>query len=112
MKHFILDADRHVIEVDPLTWGRWLGRAERRVARTEVRHLLVLTSFLGIDISFGDGEPAYFETRVLDGCDELECSQHSTWSRALSGHHALTKRWSRWADAAWRESERSLSERC
>ena len=33
----------------------------------------MLTSFAGIDISFGEGSPAFFETRVLDGLDELEC---------------------------------------
>jgi hypothetical protein len=113
VKHYILDASHHVIEADLLTWGRWFGQAERRpLARTEVRHLLVLTSFLGIDVSFGDGEPAFFETKVLDGMDELECTQHSTWTEALDGHDASRKRWSRWAEAARCATERSLAERC
>ena len=71
MKHYILDANHDVIEVDLLECGHW-GES-RELAQTEVGHLLVFTSFAGIDISFGDGPPAFFETRVLDGLDELEC---------------------------------------
>jgi hypothetical protein len=55
-RHLILDASHRVIEVDLLTWGRCLRAARHReVARTEVGYPLVLTSFAGIDISFGDG---------------------------------------------------------
>lgn len=101
MKHFIVDADQRVVEVDLLTWGRWVQTVENReVARTEVGHLLVLTSFAGIDLSFGDGPPAFFETRVLDGCDELECLESPSWSEARARHAAATERWSDWAEVA------------
>jgi hypothetical protein len=109
VKHFILDADCRVIEVDLLTWGRWVGTGENRgLARTEVSHLLILTSFAGIDLSFGDGPPAFFETRVLDGCDELECSESSSWDEALGRHAALTDRWSDWAEVARSATDRAL----
>ena len=46
MKHYILDAEHCVIEADLLTWGRWFEVVENRyLARTKVRHLLVLTTF-------------------------------------------------------------------
>ena len=74
MQHFILDAERRVVQSDLLAWGRWVGMVgSLEIARTELRHLLVLTSFAGIDISFGEGSPAFFETKVLDGVDELDC---------------------------------------
>ena len=45
VKHFVLNPDRRVIEVELLTWGRWFGTVRsRELARTEVRHLLVVTS--------------------------------------------------------------------
>jgi hypothetical protein len=110
VKHFILDTDRRVIEVDLLTWGRWVGTVENReLARTEVRHLLVLTSFAGIDISFGEGSPAFFETRVLDGMDELAYLESSSWHEAVGRHQALTERWTGWADAARSATERALA---
>ena len=113
MKHYILDAEHRVIEADLLTWGRWFEVVENRhLARTKVRHLLILTTFLGIDIDFGEGRPSFFETRVLDALDELECVQYPLWEEALSGHHAAVKRWSRWAEVAWSATERTLSERC
>ena len=101
MKHFVLDAGQRVVEVDLLTWGRWVQAVENReVARSEVGHLLVLTSFAGIDLSFGDGAPAFFETRVLDGCDELECLESPSWSEARARHAAATERWSAWGETA------------
>ena len=83
----------------------------RELARTQVRHLLVLTSFAGIDISFGEGPPRFFETRVLDGLDALECGECSTWEDALAGHQALVDRWSGWTDAAWDATRRLFADR-
>jgi hypothetical protein len=112
VKHFILNADRRVVEVDLLSWGRWVGAiGNRQIARTKVGHLLVLTLFAGIDISFGDGPAAFFETRVLDGTDELECLESACWEEALGGHAALTERWSGWAEAARGATERALTDR-
>jgi len=85
--------------------------AHRQVARTEVRHLLVLTAFAGVDISFGDGPPAFFETRVLDGFDELECVESPSWDEALAGHRAMAARWGGWADAACGTAQRALAHR-
>ena len=101
MQHFILDAQRRVVQTDLHAWGRWVGTVgSLEIARTELRHLLVLTSFAGIDIRFGEGSPAFFETRVLDGIDELDCLEASSWDEALSGHHALVNRWGGWVDSA------------
>ena len=109
MQHFILDAERRVVPSDLLVWGRWVGMVgSLEIARTELRHLLVLTSFAGIDISFGEGPPAFFETRVLDGIDELDCLESSSWEEALIGHRTLVHRWGDWADAASDAAERTL----
>jgi hypothetical protein len=112
MQHFILDGERRVVQADVLAWGRWVGTAgSLEIARTEARHLLVLTSFAGVDISFGEGPPMFFETRVLDGIDELECRETSSWAEALVEHEAMTERWSGWADAARSAMERALADR-
>ena len=110
MQHFILDAQRRVVQSDLLAWGRWVGTAgSLEIARTELTHLLVLTAFAGIDISFGDGAPAFFETRVLDGIDELACVDSSSWDEALAAHQALVGRWSGWSDAAQGAAKRVLA---
>ena len=112
MQHFILDPERRVVLSDLLAWGRWVGMVgSLEIARTELRHLLVLTSFAGIDISFGEGPPAFFETRVLDGMDELECLESASWEEALGGHAALTERWSGWAEAARGATGQALADR-
>ena len=112
MQHFMLDAERRVVQTDLHAWGRWVGTVgSLEIARTELRHLLVLTSFAGIDIRFGEGSPAFFETRVLDGLDELDCLEASSWDEALSGHQALVNRWGGWAHAASDAAERTLVSR-
>jgi len=112
MQHFILDADRRVVQSDLLAWGRWVGMVgSLEIARTELTHLLVLTSFAGIDISFGEGSPAYFETKVLDGLDELDCLEAFSWDEALGRHRAATQRWGSWADAARDATWRAVGHR-
>jgi hypothetical protein len=112
MQHFILDADRRVVRSDLLAWGRWVGTlGNLEIARTDLTHLLVLTSFVGIDISFGEGNPAFFETKVLDGVDELECLEAITWDEALGRHRAATEQWRCWADAARDATWRAVGHR-
>jgi len=112
VRHYILDANRQAIAVDLLTWGRWVATVKNReLARTQVRHLLVLTSFAGIDISFGEGPPTFFETRVLEGLDELDCLESSTWEDAMAEHEAMVDRWSGLAEAAWGATRRTLAGR-
>ena len=112
MRHYILDANRQAIAVDLLTWGRWVATVKNReLARTQVRHLLVLTSFAGIDISFGEGPPTFFETRVLEGLDELDCLESSTWEDAMAEHEAMVDRWSGLAEAAWGATQRTFADR-
>jgi hypothetical protein len=109
MQHFILDAERRVVPTDLLAWGERAGTVgSRDIARTQLRHLLVLTSFAGIDISFGEGSPAYFETRVLDEFDALDCLETSSWDDALVAHQALANRWGAWVEAASDAAERAL----
>lgn len=72
---------------DLLEWGFWLETADRHVARTNVGCLWVSTVFLGLDHSFGSGEPLLFETIVFNG-DEVESQDRcSTWDEA-ERHHA------------------------
>jgi len=110
MQHFILDAERRVIAVELSAWSRWVrAGGHLEIARTEVRHLLVLTSFAGIDLSFGEGRPAFFETRVLDAGDELECLTSVTLEQAVDLHSDVTGRWRDRADAAWIATRRAVA---
>ena len=113
MRHYILDAEHRVTGTDLLTWSRWFGVVEnRQLACTEIGHLLVLTTFVGIDLNFDEGKPMFFETKVMDDLEELECRQYSTWNEGLDGHNASVMRWSRWADAARGAAERTFAARC
>lgn len=93
--HYILDAERHVIEVDLFTWAQWFGEAtetgERVVAQTQIRAgAYVSTVFLGLDHRFhGDGPPIVFESMAFTarevwrpGLDEREAREQET---ALGG---------------------------
>ena len=89
----ILAGHSVVVCNDILEWGRWLETADRTVADTTVWGERVSTVFLGIDYSFDDGPPLWFETMVF-GVSPLGGVQvrYTTWDEAEAGHTAIVER--------------------
>jgi hypothetical protein len=95
--HYILDDDHNIIEVDLLTWGRWLEKAKdvRRVKQDFIEDSLlkieynVSTVFLGIDHNFSDddGPPVLFETMIFGEAGEEYCDRCCTWDEAIEMHN-------------------------
>src|SRR5713101_2382776 len=90
-KKYILRGKEIVPCDDLLEWGRWFETADRHVAKTRVGPLSVSTVFLGLDHSFGHGEPLLFETMIFGAHEEHEADEsyqerYSTWEAAERGH--------------------------
>jgi hypothetical protein len=88
---FILEGTIAVPCNNNFAWVRWMERADRCIARTNVGALVVSTVFLGIDHSFGRGDPLLFETMIFGEDAEYEnlesyCERYSTWAEAEEGH--------------------------
>ena len=96
-KHYILDANNNTVEVDLLTWGRWLQENinERIVGYTEITsQVRVSTVFLGLDHRFPgmkEGPPILFETLVFGGPLDGEGNRYSSWDDAETGHKAFVR---------------------
>ena len=74
---------------DLLEWGRWFETADRHVDLTQIGPLTVSTVFLGLDHSFGEGEPLLFETMIFGAHAEDEAvegyqDRYPSWAEA--GH--------------------------
>lgn len=129
IQHYILDENRNLVAVDTATWAAWCERThgeefERlcRVGRTYIGPIDVSTVFLaaGIDLSWGQGKPQFFETMVFGGLKFNDMQYRwSTWEEAEAGHAAIVAmvrsyyRWWRvayehvatWLLAAWENSK-------
>lgn len=88
---YILDGHK-AVQVAPDTWGRWLEKNDRVVAKTTIGESRVSTVFLGLDHRFGEGPPQIFETLVFGGplADEME--RYATWEEAEAGHQRMVER--------------------
>ncbi len=66
-KYILDDHGEPRAEPDLFTWAKWFEEAfdKRRVASTEIGDVRVSTVFLGLDHSFGDEEPIFWETMVF-----------------------------------------------
>lgn len=91
VKYFILDENHVPMAVDMITWGRWFDNCDRRVAHTELREgVYVSTVFLGLDHNFsGRGAPLLFESMTFTdyGGDIME--RYATWAEAQLGHNHM-----------------------
>lgn len=76
---------------DLFEWARWFERTDRRVAFTEFKNgVQVSTVFLGIDHNFmSEIEPLLFETCVFYKEGSEVQSRYYTWDEALKGHEEL-----------------------
>jgi len=100
--HWILDDDLNLIEVDLMTWARWLeeqdkrGEQNRRIIRrtTFPDGTMVSTVFLGLNHNYGDGPPLLFETMICgpDGAWQDYQMRYATLESARAGHEIARTR--------------------
>lgn len=83
---FILEGKTPVPAGDLISWGRWFETADRHVAQTEIGEVRISTVFLGLDHSFGSGEPLLFETMIFGGPRDGYQERCSTWEQAEAEH--------------------------
>ena len=57
-----------------------------RIAETMVGDVRVSTVFLGMDISFGHGEPVLFETMIFGGVHDKYKERYHTLEESMIGH--------------------------
>ena len=95
IRHYIVDDDKQIVEVDFITWARWLEAnhgipGKHRVAETLIGEIVISTVFLGLDHGmsrFGtDDEPIVFETMIFGGAHDMFQARYSTWAEAEAGH--------------------------
>jgi hypothetical protein len=91
-KHYILE-NREIKEVDLMTWAKWFETSkDKQIAKSDSsKGWKVSTVFLGLDHSFGVGEPLLFETMVFNSNTELdgEPFRYSTLGQAEKGHEEI-----------------------
>lgn len=91
--YYIL-TDHHIaVPCDLETWAcMFENPANRIVQQTKIGPVLVSTVFLGLDHSFGAGDPVLFETMVFDAeaGDNWMC-RYCTWEEAVRGHETTVK---------------------
>lgn len=93
--YYLLNEDHSVTKIDDvLEWGKTFSK-NRRVAKDEFNGHMVSTVFLGLDHSFGYGQPLLFESMVFkDGSwNDLDSRRYATWDEAIAGHGELVEQW-------------------
>lgn len=89
--YYLLDG-KEPRQVDNLIeWAVMFQSQNRTVQVTKVRDIIVSTIFLGIDYSFGEGEPILFETMIFGGEHDQSQWRYSTWDEAKKGHFEAIK---------------------
>ena len=77
---------------DVIEWGSWFGKADCKVASTELPNgVRISTAFLGLDHSFGGSVPILFETMIFDGKHDQYQERYATWDEAEVGHKQAVK---------------------
>lgn len=70
-------------------WARCLELKTKIVQQTQIGAVEVSTVFLGLDHSYGEGEPLLFETMVFGGDHDEEMWRCSTWVEAVEQHRKV-----------------------
>lgn len=66
-------------------WAREFEKT-KPVALDKIGKVRVSTVFLGLDHSFGRGEPLLFETMIFGGKHDEYQERYTTWTEAEAGH--------------------------
>jgi hypothetical protein len=99
MRYYMLSPTNEVVVTnDVLEWAAWMQTADRTVSNDydegdPDRQVRVSTVFLGLDHSFGIGDPPIlWETLVFGGPLDGEMQRYSSHEAALIGHQAMCQR--------------------
>lgn len=82
--------------IDSMTWLKLLEEKDYKIIRQETlpNKKIVSTIWLGLDHSFGQGEPLIFETMVFKekgNYTEEACQRYSTLKQAQAGHRKMVE---------------------
>src|SRR5262245_25848747 len=81
------DEGKPVPATDTIAWAKWFQTANRVVAQTHVKNILVSTVFLAIDHNFGcGGAPILWETMIFGGEHSNFQQRYTSKEDALKGH--------------------------
>lgn len=86
MKNYILVGKEPKQVDDIMEWAKSFEGSNRTVEKTTIGDVDISTVFLGLDHSFGGGEPLLFETMIFGGDDDGYQERYSTWDEAVKGH--------------------------
>jgi len=99
---YILDGRTPTPCYDLDAWAEWMESPARTIALdcilcapepdAPVVVARISTVFLGLDLSFGHGEPLLFETIIFGTDWNLDTHRYTTWEQATAGHAAITER--------------------
>jgi hypothetical protein len=89
---YILDGRNAKPEPDLMKWAKWFEKADRHVAKDKIGDVRISTVFLGLDHSFGHGDPMLFESMIFGGSLDGEQNRYSTWEQAEAGHKEFVER--------------------
>lgn len=83
-----LDAEHNLVPASLYEWSTMYDgdQSGRTVAQTKTGEAFVSTVFLGLDHSFGEGAPLYFETMIFGGPEDQSQWRYTTWAQAEAGH--------------------------
>lgn len=77
---------------DLMTWAMWFEGPERQIGLTRLTEdIHISTIFLGIDYSFGRGNPKFFETMIFGGVYDEYQKRYTTYEEAEDGHREAVK---------------------
>lgn len=88
---YILNGKTPVECNDLMEWAKQMEGKNRIVEQSQLGDVKVSTVFLGLDHSFGDGEPLLFETMIFGGEHDQYQDRYSTWDEAVEGHKKACK---------------------
>jgi hypothetical protein len=84
---YVLDGKTPIPCHDAQEWYRWLDKADRHLAKTQIGDALVSTCFVGFDPNAGPGgPPLLFEMKIVGGLFDNERSRCATWEEAETLH--------------------------
>lgn len=89
--YYILTSDKLAIPcADVMTWATFFENVDnRRVGSDTIDENWVSTVFLGLDHSFGRGDPLLFETMVFTAGETGAMDRYRTWAEAAAGHERI-----------------------